>query len=82
MTNSEKLRQVSDAELASCIMCPKDVGINWNDNCSFDDNSDCYSCCLKFLKAEVAVKDVESLSIIERQLDGSLVIHNCEIGDE
>lgn len=58
MTYREKLMQVTDEELATCISCPQEVGIDWNENCSFDYNSDCYSCCLKFLKAEVAVKDV------------------------
>ena len=47
MTNAQKIRAMSDEELAEVIACPK--GLLDRMDC-FDDNRDCKHCALEWLK--------------------------------
>ena len=47
MTNSDRIRAMSDEELAEIIACPK--GLFDRMDC-FDDNRDCKHCTLEWLK--------------------------------
>lgn len=44
-TNADRIRAMTDEELAEIIMCPYDNGLN---SCSTDSN--CIGCCLKWLQ--------------------------------
>lgn len=46
MTNADRIRSMTDEELASKIMCPYEREYR-------DCKDDCYECCLKWLKSEV-----------------------------
>lgn len=49
MTNGDKIRAMSDEELARIIMCPNDAGIA-EITCSKNESCDCYACCLNWLE--------------------------------
>jgi hypothetical protein len=45
-TNADRIRSMTDEELAVNMMCPNENG------CDKDDNYNCYECLLKWLRAE------------------------------
>lgn len=49
MTNGDRLRQMSDEELAVTIMCPNEMGMA-EIACDHSDSCDCCKCCLDWLK--------------------------------
>lgn len=52
MTNGDRIRQMTDKELARIIMCPcnfTDAGID----CIPDRKEDCIPCCVKWLQEEM-----------------------------
>lgn len=50
-TNADKIRAMSDEELATNMMCPNENGLAEID-CDVNDNCNCYECLLKWLRAE------------------------------
>lgn len=54
MTNADRIRQMSDEELAVTLICPAeyDVEFSKNCNCNAEMNMNCYKCTLKWLKKE------------------------------
>lgn len=56
-TNGDKIRRMTDEELAMCMMCPNDCGLA-EIECGKSDQCDCYQCILKWLKEEVGDTDV------------------------
>lgn len=55
MTNGEKIRSMSDTELAIVLMCPAnyDLDFNKNNECNGEMNRNCVSCTRKWLQSEV-----------------------------
>ena len=53
-TNADRIRSMTDAELALAIMCPAEYDSNFNKNekCNGEMNKNCYECSLKWLRAE------------------------------
>lgn len=51
-TNADKIRNMSDDELATNMMCPNENGLAEID-CDKNDNCNCYECLLKWLQSEV-----------------------------
>lgn len=49
MTNADRIRSMTDEELAKVIMCPYDR----DDRDERDCKEGCWKCCLKWLKSEV-----------------------------
>ena len=54
MTNAEKIRSMSDMELATALMCPAEYDLSFNKNkvCNGEMNRNCYKCTLDWLKTE------------------------------
>ena len=54
MTNADRIRQMSDKDLAIFIMCPAeyDEGLNRNFCCNGEMNKNCYQCTLEWLQKE------------------------------
>ena len=50
-TNADRIRSMTDEELAIHMMCPKDTGLA-EIECDKNDNCNCYECLLKWLRAE------------------------------
>lgn len=50
-TNADRIRSMTDEELATNMMCPNENGLAEID-CDKNDNCNCYECLLKWLKAE------------------------------
>lgn len=50
-TNADKIRNMSDDELATNMMCPNENGLAEID-CDKNDNCNCYECLLKWLQSE------------------------------
>lgn len=50
-TNADRIRSMTDEELAVNMMCPNENGLAEID-CDKNDNCNCYECLLKWLKAE------------------------------
>lgn len=50
-TNADRIRSMSDEELAAVIMCPNESG-QADIECDKSDNCNCYECCLKWLPSE------------------------------
>ena len=50
-TNAERIRSMTDEELAVNMMCPNENGLAEID-CDKNDNCNCYRCLLKWLRAE------------------------------
>lgn len=50
-TNADRIRSMTDEELAVNMMCPNENGLAEID-CEKNDNCNCYECLLKWLKAE------------------------------
>lgn len=48
VTNAERIRAMSDEELASVVMCPNDASLA-NISCDKSDHCDCYACILDWL---------------------------------
>lgn len=57
-TNADRIRSMTDEELAANMMCPNENGLGKID-CDKNDNCNCYECLLKWLKAESEEKDGE-----------------------
>lgn len=55
MTNADRIRAMSDAELAVTIMCPNETGMA-NIECDRSDNCNCCECTLKWLQSEAEVE--------------------------
>lgn len=51
MTNADKIRQMSDEELASNMMCPNENGLD-EIECDKSDSCNCYECLLKWLRLD------------------------------
>lgn len=53
-TNAERIRSMTDEELALAIMCPAEYDSNFNkrEKCNGEMNKNCYGCSLKWLRAE------------------------------
>lgn len=52
MTNGDRIRAMSDEELAMVIMCPNENGLS-EIGCDHSDNCNCYECTKKWLQSEV-----------------------------
>ena len=50
-TNADRIRHMSDDELATNMMCPNENGLAEID-CDKNDNCNCYECLLKWLQSE------------------------------
>ena len=50
-TNADRIRSMTDEELAFNMMCPNENGLAEID-CDKNDNCNCYECLLKWLRAE------------------------------
>lgn len=50
-TNTDRIRSMTDEELAVNMMCPNENGLAEID-CDKNDNCNCYECLLKWLRAE------------------------------
>ena len=50
-TNANRIRSMTDEELAVNMMCPNENGLAEID-CDKNDNCNCYECLLKWLRAE------------------------------
>ena len=50
-TNTDRIRNMTDEELAVNMMCPNENGLAEID-CDKNDNCNCYECLLKWLRAE------------------------------
>nr|DAT82066.1 MAG TPA: hypothetical protein [Caudoviricetes sp.] len=53
-TNADRIRNMSDEELAVSIMCPAeyDLGFNKECKCNGEMKRNCYKCTLKWLQSE------------------------------
>ena len=53
-TNADRIRSMTDEELALAIMCPAeyDLSFNKNEKCNGEMNKNCYECSLKWLRSE------------------------------
>lgn len=51
-TNADRIRSMSDEELAMNMMCPNENGLG-EIECDKSDNCNCYECILKWLQSEV-----------------------------
>ena len=51
MTNADRIRNMTDEELATNMMCPNENGLAEID-CDENDNCNCYECLLKWLREE------------------------------
>ena len=51
-TNADRIRSMSDEELAMNMMCPNENGLG-KIECDKSDNCNCYACILKRLQQEV-----------------------------
>lgn len=54
MTNAEKIRQMSDEELVSFLMCPAEYDLSFSKSnlCRGEFYNDCRKCTLKWLQEE------------------------------
>lgn len=52
MTQGDRIRSMSDEELAMCMMCPNENGLA-EINCDHSDNCNCHGCILRWLRSEV-----------------------------
>ena len=50
-TNADRIRSMTDEELAVNMMCPNENGLAEID-CDKNDNCNCYECLLKWLRSE------------------------------
>lgn len=57
-TNADRIRSMSDEELAVMLKCPAEYDLNFNKNCncSGEMNRNCRKCALKWLQSEVEDK--------------------------
>lgn len=55
MTNADRIRAMSDEELALLIMCPTeyDLGFSKECECNNEMNRNCCRCTLKWLRSEI-----------------------------
>ena len=60
-TNADRIRAMSDEELAMTMMCPNENGLAEID-CDQNDSCNCYECLLKWLRAEVEEEHVKNIS--------------------
>lgn len=53
-TNADRIRSMTDEELALAIMCPSEYDLNFskNEKCNGEMNKNCYECSLNWLRAE------------------------------
>lgn len=51
MTNGDRIREMSDEELAVTLMCPNDMGMA-DIPCTHSDSCNCCQCLLDWLKQE------------------------------
>ena len=51
MTNGDRIREMSDEELAVTLMCPNDMGMA-DIPCTHSDSCNCRQCLLDWLKQE------------------------------
>lgn len=60
-TNADRIRAMSDEELAMTMMCPNENGLAEID-CDKSDSRNCYECLLKWLQEKVEDEHVENIS--------------------
>ena len=55
MTNADRIRNMSDEELAMAIMCPAEYDLSFNKECGCDGDMsrNCPKCTLNWLQSEV-----------------------------
>ena len=58
ITNADRIREMSDDELAMNMMCPNENGLG-EIECEKSDNCNCYACILKWLQSEVEVDNFD-----------------------
>ena len=58
MTQADRIRSMSDEELAMNMMCPNENGLG-EIECDKSDNCNCYACILKWLQSEVEVDNFD-----------------------
>lgn len=53
-TNADRIRSMTDEELALAIVCPAEYDLNFNKNekCNGEMKRNCYECSLKWLQEE------------------------------
>ncbi|HCA29495.1 MAG TPA: hypothetical protein DEP23_08000 [Ruminococcaceae bacterium] len=55
-TNADRIRAMSDEELAVTIMCPNEIGMA-EIPCDHGDDKNCCQCCLDWLNQEAAQEE-------------------------
>ena len=57
MTNGDRIRHMTDEELAVTLMCPAEYDISFNKNkqCNGDMNRNCHKCTLEWLKSNETI---------------------------
>lgn len=55
MTNAEKIKNMTDEELAMMLMCPAEYDLEFSkaSECKGEMNRNCYECTLKWLRKQV-----------------------------
>ena len=75
MTNAEKIRSMSDEELAVSIMCPAEYDLSFNKECKCNGemNRNCCKCTLKWLQSEAEQEEnMEECEAIEIMKGGGI----------
>lgn len=56
-TNADRIRQMSDEELAVMLMCPAEYDMEFNKQkkCNAEMNKNCYKCTLEWLQSKESI---------------------------
>nr|WP_308743227.1 hypothetical protein [uncultured Anaerocolumna sp.] len=57
MNNADKIRNMSDDELALMLMCPFEYDLNFKKACNGNMNNNCYECTKRWLKENCDGRD-------------------------
>lgn len=68
-TNADRIRSMTDEELALAITCPAEYDLNFskNEKCNGEMSRNCYECSLKWLRAESEGRHGEINKNIQRR---------------
>ena len=77
-TNADRIRNMTDEELAVNMMCPNENGLAEID-CDKNDNCNCYECLLKWLRAE-SEDNMERLTYVAE--NGKVLFHPADLPDD
>ena len=77
-TNADRIRNMTDEELAVNMMCPNENGLAEID-CDKNDNCNCYECLLKWLRAE-SEDNMERLTYVAE--NGEVLFHPADLPDD